>query len=357
MKNFEKRYFLAANSSEGFVSHFGDCFDPKDNWKVYIIKGGPGTGKSSFMKKLVTIAKERNIETEVFPCSSDPDSLDAVIFQNIKTVIMDGTAPHTLDPKYPAVCETILDFGNFWDKEKICKNANKIIKSTDENKSFHKSASNYIKSAGNILKDSFNLIKIATDKDKCISYANNFCKKHIPKNQGKPKEWIRFLSGITPKGIVFYGDTAIKNLKTNVILEDEYGFSANIIIKILRDYALKQNYEIITIKNSLLPSSLYDGIIIPKLSLAFLRETSYLKFNTPIRRIHAKRFIKQNEFVNLKDRLKANKKNFLTLAQNTCEILNQAKHSHDQLEKYYINAMDFEKLNIFLDDFKDTIFR
>lgn len=356
MKNIENKYFLAANSSEGFISYFGDCFDSHDNWKVYIIKGGPGTGKSSFMKKLASKANNKGIKTELFPCSSDPDSLDAVIFTDIKTVILDGTAPHTLDPKYPAVCETILNFGDFWNEENINENKSEIIEFTNENKRLHKSASRYIKSAGLISEDTLNLSESITDKDKCLSFANKLCKKYIPKTNGHSKEELRFLSGITPKGIVFFGNTPLNAFKTNIILEDEYGFASNIIIKKLREYALSQNHEIITIKNCLLPSLMLDGIIIPKLSLSFMRETSYLKFDTSIRRIHAKRFIKPNEFIKKQKRLKTNSKNFLTLTQNASEILKLAKSTHDQLEKYYIKAMDFDRLNEFLEEFSKNYF-
>ena len=119
MEKFNLKYFLAANSCEGFVSEFSRCYDPNDNWHVYIIKGGPGTGKSSFMKYIAAKAEEKNIQCIYCPCSSDPDSLDAIIMQDKKVVILDGTAPHTLDPKYPAVCEEILNFGEFWETEKL----------------------------------------------------------------------------------------------------------------------------------------------------------------------------------------------------------------------------------------------
>ncbi|MBQ8793259.1 MAG: hypothetical protein IJZ63_00755 [Clostridia bacterium] len=58
MKNEFSKYFLAANSAEGFVSHFGDNYDYADGWRAYIIKGGPGTGKSSFMKYITAKAQE-----------------------------------------------------------------------------------------------------------------------------------------------------------------------------------------------------------------------------------------------------------------------------------------------------------
>ena len=46
------KYFAAANSYGGFISYFDKLFDSKEYNRIYVLKGGPGTGKSSFMKKV-----------------------------------------------------------------------------------------------------------------------------------------------------------------------------------------------------------------------------------------------------------------------------------------------------------------
>ena len=122
MDKNSKTYFLAANSAEGFVSHFGDCYDEYDGWRVYIIKGGPGSGKSSLMKKIASRARIKGLDVTVCPCSSDPDSLDGVVIEDIKTVILDGTAPHTLEPKLAGVCENIINLCDNWDAEILYNN-------------------------------------------------------------------------------------------------------------------------------------------------------------------------------------------------------------------------------------------
>ena len=45
------RYFLGGNTASGFVSFYGQfCRGPEDF--LWVIKGGPGCGKSSFMKTI-----------------------------------------------------------------------------------------------------------------------------------------------------------------------------------------------------------------------------------------------------------------------------------------------------------------
>ena len=128
MEKYKEKYFLAANSTSGFVSYFGECYDNLDGWRVYIIKGGPGTGKSSFMRRVALIAESKGIDSIYCPCSSDPDSLDAVIFEDIKVVILDGTAPHIVEPSLWGACENIINLGDFWDKSLLYENRKAITK-------------------------------------------------------------------------------------------------------------------------------------------------------------------------------------------------------------------------------------
>ena len=63
-----------------------------------ILKGGPGCGKSTFMRR-VGAAMERAGERVVYiNCSGDPDSLDGAIFLDRNAAIVDGTSPHGTAP-------------------------------------------------------------------------------------------------------------------------------------------------------------------------------------------------------------------------------------------------------------------
>lgn len=99
------RFFLGANSPAGFYSLYDQLIDPAEAAGVYILKGGPGCGKSTLMRLVAAQAEERGLKVEYIPCSGDPDSLDAVIFPERKAAIVDGTAPHgwRTKPQNPAV--------------------------------------------------------------------------------------------------------------------------------------------------------------------------------------------------------------------------------------------------------------
>jgi len=110
--NMEKKYFAASNSGEGFVSYYPQIFDKIPT--VYVIKGGPGTGKNRMMDVVAKKAVSDGADVEYFYCSSDPASLDGIII-NSSVAMADGTAPHVYEPLTVGAHENILNIGQFWD--------------------------------------------------------------------------------------------------------------------------------------------------------------------------------------------------------------------------------------------------
>ena len=355
MENFNFKYFLAANSCEGFCSYFDKSYLPDGEWRAFIIKGGPGTGKSSFMKYFALKAEEKGYKTVLCPCSSDPNSLDGVILPEKKLVILDGTPPHTVEPAFPGASEKILNFGEFWDDSAFNADKKEIIATTLLNKAYHKTASRYIEAAGKLILDSYKTELACTDKEKALQFSKQLCRKLIPKKENAPvgREWIRFTQGITPLGIVSYSATLLKEAPKRVIIDDEYGGASNIIIGFIREYALKNGYEIITLKNPFLPSLITDHIIIPELGAAIATESSYIHFDSKERRVHARRFVSSQKLHLSRERLKFNKKAAKELLISAAEALSGAKRVHDKLESYYIKAMDFRKITAFAEKFTE----
>ena len=87
-----RRYFLGANTAKGFFSVYEDFCKPDSGNFLYVIKGGPGCGKSSFMKKIGKAAEDAGLDVEYVLCSADPDSLDGVLIPTWHVGYADGTS-------------------------------------------------------------------------------------------------------------------------------------------------------------------------------------------------------------------------------------------------------------------------
>lgn len=149
-KTLAMAFFGAANGYNGFKSYFDEIFDSKKFTRIFVIKGGPGTGKSTFMKRVSRHFSNKGDDVEEIYCSSDPSSLDGVIIgrENKKIAFLDGTAPHEMDAKIPGAIYEIINLGDNFDTAKLIKHREKIISLSDKKSAYYKNAYGYLKTAG-----------------------------------------------------------------------------------------------------------------------------------------------------------------------------------------------------------------
>ncbi|MDF2547200.1 MAG: ATPase [Anaerosolibacter sp.] len=88
-----KKVFPGGNTAKGFFSYYDNIIGT-DATRLFIIKGGPGVGKSSFMKKIAQEMIDKGYDVEFHQCSSDNGSVDGIVIPALKIAMIDGTAPH-----------------------------------------------------------------------------------------------------------------------------------------------------------------------------------------------------------------------------------------------------------------------
>ncbi len=103
-KNY-KRFF--GTITDGEAVNFIDELTEDIN-KRYFIKGRPGTGKSTFLKKFSKALKENGFDVEEYYCSFDKESLDMVVSRELSCAVFDSTPPHEKFPQRES--DEILDF-------------------------------------------------------------------------------------------------------------------------------------------------------------------------------------------------------------------------------------------------------
>ena len=179
------KYFLAANGYSGFRSYFDYVFKSENFKKIYVLKGGPGTGKSSLMRKIgESLAPEAESVEEIY-CSSDTNSLDGIIIskKGEKIAIMDGTAPHERDAKVPGAIDEIVDLSRGWDKRLLLAQREKILELNKEKASAYKTAYSFLSIAGKISDNSKGFASVMYKQDyskfQTYSKADCVCKENI----------------------------------------------------------------------------------------------------------------------------------------------------------------------------------
>ena len=109
-----RQFFLGANTGAGFVSLYPAFAAPEDGAFVWYIKGGPGNGKSTLMRRAAKRAEEAGLAVESILCSGDPESLDGIYIPEKKLGYVDATSPHVQEPAVPGASGKYLDLGAFY---------------------------------------------------------------------------------------------------------------------------------------------------------------------------------------------------------------------------------------------------
>jgi energy-coupling factor transporter ATP-binding protein EcfA2 len=87
--------FLGAATPEGAVDFVPNL---TEGLKRYLLKGRPGSGKSTMLKKWAAAGIQRGFDVEIYHCGFDPNSLDMLIVRDLQFAIFDSTAPHEYFP-------------------------------------------------------------------------------------------------------------------------------------------------------------------------------------------------------------------------------------------------------------------
>ncbi len=336
-------FFLGANTPDGFISLFSELYDPEKGWRLFILKGGPGTGKSSVMKKIASEAEKRGLFCERIHCSSDPASLDAVILPGLKVSIADGTSPHVVEPRFPGVSETFVDLGAYRDDKKLAENREAIIEKTLENSLEHKKCVGFLRAASLAAGDNRLLIASRTDIRKLKNFSAHLAENVIGSaGSGEGTVKRRFLSALTPEGETVFYETAEMLCEHRIVLEDNYGVCAPVILTALEEKAAGAGLSVIECPCAMRSGKALEHLLIPELSLGIFTSNKAHPFGGEREKtVHCQRFTAPAVFREHRNRLSFNVKAQNEFTNEAIEKLRNAKAVHDELEQYYIAAMDF----------------
>ena len=337
-------YFLGANSPQGFYSLYDQLIDPAQARAVYILKGGPGCGKSSLMRRVAQRAEEAGKAVEYIHCSGDPDSLDAVHIPNLGVAIVDGTAPHVVEPKYPGVVESYVNLGDCYDKVALGDIRREIMGCMTGYKDCYKRAYRCLGAAAEIKEDMQAILTTDTLEAKAEKRARGILGREVRKaGSGSGQVVQRFLGAVTHQGPVRYYSTAEVLCKRIYILEDSYGLSHLLLTHLLAGIA-GAGYDVIACPSPMAPDRL-EHLIIPELSLAFLSASPLLPYDRrPYRRIRVDAMADAELVRRNKARLRFSRKVSAALTEEAVASLAQAKAMHDDLEALYNPHVDFDKV-------------
>lgn len=346
-----RRMFLGSNSSLGFYSLFQHVFSEDLN-RYFIIKGGPGTGKSVFMKRIGKEIERFELDIEYYHCSSDSTSLDGIFIPSLKIALVDGTAPHVIEPKYPGLIDDILDFAQFLDRNQLQPYKNDIIEITQNSSVYFKKAYMKLKQADIIL-DEIELNYVQPTSDKITKgLSSEIFKDAYVESNTPPKTREFFASAITPEGISKHYNTLIDHDMTIYSLKGTMGLDTKDILAKIAANAYELGLDTEIYYCPFRPKDI-DMLIIPLLNTAVIGSSPLCDNNASIVECNSRKII-DIEIPSHKISAKLESE-FNYLIERAIDNISQAKSSHDELEDIYSQAMNFDGVDLLYNDILEII--
>jgi len=336
-------FFLGANAPSGFYSLYDQLADPHTDDTLFIVKGGSGCGKSSFMKTIAKGLAETGLDVEQIHCSADPESLDAIYIPALKTAYVDGTAPHVMEPAYMAVFEQYLNLGRFYNVDALKPRKEHVMDMAHTYKALYSRAYDCIRAASGVMDESAELIVddsvIAAIKKRTVGIISREIGKKANGLPGRTRR--RFLSALTHRGFVAYFDT-VTTLAPRVYHLDNYLGLAHYMLDDLASAAQYAGYDCILCPSPLFPNKL-EHLIIPELGLSFVSSNNQLQYEgEAFRHIRLDAMVDGERLKSRKTRLRFSKKIAEMLHTEATKTLAEAKDLHDQIERVYNPHVDFD---------------
>ena len=348
-----RHIFPGGNTSLGFYS-FYDYIADDSFQRIYILKGGPGVGKSTYMRHIGEYFLNRGFPVEFHHCSSDQNSLDAVVIPHLKVALMDGTAPHQREPKYPAVLEVVLDFSRFWDENKIRVHREKIMALKKQISAAFASAYRYLQAAALLKQEQDTVYTTFVDQGKLVAskceLGEEIFQDHTP-GRGKVRHF--FGGGITPQGCVNYLSSIVGTARRLYVITGPPGTGQEEILNHIVDLAALYQLDHEVYHCALEPKKL-EHVLIPALDTAVVTSHPPHVFEPEHgHRIDTTHFLQRPLDDHEVQAAQESKEAYQSMLQLAIQRIQGAKQNHSTLEGYYAPHMDFAQL----DRFREEILR
>lgn len=329
-------FFSGANTSSGFVSFYDRIFPESALSGLFIIKGGAGTGKSTFMRRLGEVASNKGYVCERYLCGSDPDSLDGVIIEHNsrKIGVIDGTPPHPKEFRSPGAAGDFLNFGQFWDSNMLRENRREIDEIGRDKGSQYQIAYRYLGAAKNIEKHISSLAEKTYLRDKAITFATKFISSFGIRGSVRTE----VISAYTMKGYVSlnfqYPDERL------YLLEGKEEVS-KLFLRDIENIIKKNEISAVVFKSPLDLKSV-EGVYFPESKVRLMISNNLEEKFEKI--INMRRFIDKDEAALCRQRSRFGLKCRESLINGAIEALSAAKKYHFLLEDIYKRCMNFDAL-------------
>lgn len=338
------RFFLGANSPTGFYSLYDQLIDLDRAQALYLLKGGPGCGKSTLMRSVGQRLEEAGHPVEYIQCSGDPDSLDAIVDHQLGAAIVDATAPHVVEPTCPGALERYVNLGDCYDEAALKPMRHQLVDAMAGYKDCYRRAYRCLTAAAEIRADLRALLETPALERRMVRRARGILSRECKQTGGQAGTSVqRFLGAVCCQGRVCNFSTVEALCQRVYVLCDTYGLG-HPLLSTLAAGAMAAGYDVIVCPDPTQPDRM-SHVLIPALSLGFVSSPPEQPYTgRSYRRLRLDAMADGEVLRHSRARLRFSRKIAAALTDEAVEAMAQAKEMHDHLETLYHPHVDFDRV-------------
>lgn len=338
--------FAGLNSVGGYVPLLEYVTSPMK--KLYIIKGSSGSGKSTIMKRIAARGESLGEDIVLIRCSSDPDSLDGVMLPALGVAVVDGTAPHTIDPKKYGIREQTVSLEKSFDYDRLDFFSGRLSRLLDKKAIFTRSAAACISACGELESVLHEYIDTALQSGKIHTFCRGFIRRHCKPGSGSvimsPTDTFCRLGFITT------GSYA--NPDNLYVIRDRFGTS-DAVLQHLYAHGIASDVDMVVIPCPI-DNRRISGIYYPSTG-AMVKSDRFVPIEGG-RTIKASRFLDREVIAGHRGSLNTILKLSDKLFSEAASTMGRAFEVHKEIEKIYSQCVDFDVTDAITKDLINRIF-
>lgn len=348
------KYFPGGNTSRGFYSFYDHIIGSEAN-RIFILKGGPGVGKSTFMRHIGETMLAQGYDVEFHCCSSDNNSLDAICVPAVRVAVIDGTAPHVVDPQNPGVVDEIINLGDFWHADKILPVKQEVLQSNIRVGRLFKIAYHQLAEAKLIkdeldsyLEEAANLAGVHETAWKIIANILDNAPVQFER-VSKPRR--HFATAFTPGGLCHHLDSILQDVEQLHLVTGEATSLTSYVVGAAAKAAFENGLDISLFHCPLAPDNV-DMVLIPQQKCAVMKDIPGISYKpqtvssvTEVKLYNLDQYMDAKTLAVYDTEIISAQKRLAAALNRAINYLSKAKAEHDFMEHYYIPAMNFEAIN------------
>lgn len=345
-----RHLYPGGNTRYGFYSFYNHLVLPRVKRKI-VLKGGPGVGKSTFMKTIGEYFSQQGFDIEYHWCSSDNDSLDGLVIGDHHVCLLDGTAPHVVDPVYPGAVDEIVNLGEFWQRKNIQAHRDSIIKLTAEISRFFNLAYMRLQGSGIAYDEWKSYYREGRDEEAIRRNIQALAPDFLNGEKSSDEKLRHLFAGaITPGGLMTKAESLMNAASSIYSINGNPGSGIQDLFQyVLGIIELAGIYAEIY-HNPFDPADI-DLILLPESNKVLLDSSANLLnyaekiSNKYKRKLDFDQLLNTDKMAPRAKEIAEAEDHYAAGIRDAVNFIKTAKRLHDELEQYYIPAMDFDGID------------